>query len=166
MFGVLGHDQEHAHRPGAADDHHGVLRAAGLSFLLLCCAAMVVAVRDPAPGPTVFFVIAMFVGAFRGLDSFALAAATLALILWPLWVLLWGQRGRCYAFLAVQILLHLGIVGLMFWRTGPGQRDAVLLTSLPLAMAVTFTVYDVLLTLEGGHERSDTSPLTNGVRPK
>jgi len=146
---MSGVDQPNASQP----DDRSALRAAGLSAVLMCCAAMVVAVREPAPGPLGLFVISTFIGAIRGLSSPLAALAMIPILLWPLWAFFLARRGWRFATIAPQVVFHLAVVGYVLLRTSAGQRDATLLTSLPLAMAITFTLYDVMVTIEGAAER-------------
>ncbi len=133
---------------GEARHDPAPLRAAGLSAMLLCCAAMIVAVREPAPGPLAFFVVSSFIDAVRGTGSLLVSLALAPVLLWPLWSFLAARRGWQHAVIALQILFHIWVVGYVILRTDPAQRDAILLTSLPLAMAITFVIYDVQVAIE------------------
>lgn len=138
-------------QPSAAQsDDHGALRAAGLSAVLMCCTAMVVAVGEPAPGPLGLFALSAVVGAFRGDSSPTAAIAVVGVLLSPLWIYLAALRGWQFVLLAAQILLNLSMVAYVLLHTPPARCDAILLTSLPLALAITFTLHDVLVAIENG----------------
>ncbi len=142
-------DQPKAGQP----EDHGALRAAGLSAVVMCCTAMVVAVGDPAPGPLGLFALSAVVGAFRGDASPGSAVAVVGVLLSPLWVYLAALRGWHFVLLAAQILLNLSMVAYVLLHTPPARCDAILLTSLPLALAITFTLHDVLVSLETAERR-------------
>ncbi len=109
---------------------------------------MVVVVREPAPAPLAIFIIAAFDGAVRGTGSIVVPLCIAPALLWPLWSYLAARRGWPHAPIAIQIVFHLVVLAFLLLSTDAARRDATLLTTLPLAMAITFAVYDVLLSLE------------------
>lgn len=128
------------------------LRAAGLSAMLVCCAGMVVSIRQPFPGPLCLYAFSSLVALARGHAPGPGVLAILVAALAPLAAYILGRRGWLAPAMLSQIVLHLCVIGYMLLHTPPAQRDATLLTSMPLAMAITFVLHDMLVSLERSPE--------------